>query len=140
MLGIQAVGIDDNYFELGGDSLLAVQIISKINVDFNLNLPIREFFSYRTIRQLAGFLDTQTNAEDEKNTQKTEEVALVSQTISLAPVQKKFWMLDKLVGSQAYNFAVAIRFCDNVDSAALELSLIHIFWFHRQSKGGYDKP
>ena len=123
VLGIQAVGIDDNYFELGGDSLLAVQIISKINVDFNLNLPIREFFSYRTIRQLAGFLDMQTNAEDEKNTQKTEEVALVSQTISLAPVQKKFWMLDKLVGSQAYNFAVAIRFCDNVDSAALEQAL-----------------
>lgn len=63
VLGIQAVGIDDNYFELGGDSLLAVQIISKINVDFNLNLPIREFFP---IEPFGNWLDFLTRKQTQR--------------------------------------------------------------------------
>jgi acyl carrier protein len=53
LLGIQRVGIHDNYFELGGDSLLATQIIYRIRERFNVEVPINEFFEDVTVAALA---------------------------------------------------------------------------------------
>ena len=53
LLGIQRVGIHDNYFELGGDSLLATQIIYRIRERFNVEVPLDEIFEDVTVAALA---------------------------------------------------------------------------------------
>jgi amino acid adenylation domain-containing protein len=53
LLGIEQVGIDENFFLLGGHSLLGTQIILHITKTFGISLPLRALFEAPTIRQLA---------------------------------------------------------------------------------------
>ncbi|MFD2585478.1 amino acid adenylation domain-containing protein [Croceitalea marina] len=57
-LGVDKVGIHDNFFELDGHSLLATQIFSKIKSQFNSDLPLKALFESPTIKQLSEKIDT----------------------------------------------------------------------------------
>jgi amino acid adenylation domain-containing protein len=60
------VGVHDDFFELGGDSLLATQVMSRINRLFNIHIPLRRLFEVRRIEALAQFFDLSLwNAGDE---------------------------------------------------------------------------
>jgi acyl carrier protein len=58
LLGIQRIGIYDNYFELGGDSLLAVQIISRLRDNLEVELPLARLYETPTIAGLTEMIDT----------------------------------------------------------------------------------
>src|SRR6185369_10375683 len=49
LLGINRIGINDNYFELGGDSLLATQLVSQVRNVFEVELPLVELFRHPTL-------------------------------------------------------------------------------------------
>ncbi|HLF04846.1 MAG TPA: AMP-binding protein, partial [Dehalococcoidia bacterium] len=53
VLGLDQVGIDDNFLELGGDSLLAAQVISRVIRDFKVHLPLHALFAAPTVAQMA---------------------------------------------------------------------------------------
>lgn len=57
LLGVQPLGIHDNFFELNGDSLLGTQLISKVNQKFNLHLPLRSLFEDLTIAKMSDRVD-----------------------------------------------------------------------------------
>lgn len=56
VLGVQPIGIQTNFFELGGDSLKAVQILTQIEQQFGKSLPITAPFQAPTIEALANLL------------------------------------------------------------------------------------
>lgn len=56
-LGYQPVGVLDNYFEVGGNSLLATQLINKIVKEFEIELSIADVLSHKTIKDLAVLID-----------------------------------------------------------------------------------
>jgi len=62
VLGCEKVGVNDNFFALGGDSLRGAQVISRINRDRGLEMPIPALFQHPTIGQLAGALDAAQQA------------------------------------------------------------------------------
>jgi phthiocerol/phenolphthiocerol synthesis type-I polyketide synthase E len=57
LLGIEAVGVDDNLFELGGDSLLGIQLLSRVRTSFSVELHPAEFFQSPTISSLAALVE-----------------------------------------------------------------------------------
>jgi acyl carrier protein len=57
LLGIEAVGVDDNLFELGGDSLLGVQLLSRVRTGFSVDLHPADFFRSPTITGLAALVE-----------------------------------------------------------------------------------
>lgn len=59
MLGIDEVGIDDRFFDLGGHSLNAVAMISKLRESLGANVPVAEFFERPTIAALAEQLGSE---------------------------------------------------------------------------------
>lgn len=65
MLGITAVGVDDNLFELGGDSLLAIQILARARKAYAVDLHPAAFFKAPTIRDLALLVETRLIEEIE---------------------------------------------------------------------------
>ncbi len=56
VLGLERIGVHDSFFELGGHSLLATQIIARIEVAFQLELPLRKLFETPTIAEIASAL------------------------------------------------------------------------------------
>jgi acyl transferase domain-containing protein len=60
LLGIDRVGIQDNFFDLGGHSLIAIQIISRLREAFSIELPIRCIFEAPTISELASLVTQKT--------------------------------------------------------------------------------
>ena len=56
LLGIESVGLDQNYFDLGGDSILAVQLFAQIEQVFGVKLPVATLFDAPTIEALAQIL------------------------------------------------------------------------------------
>ena len=53
VLGVEAVGVEDDFFELGGHSLHATQVISRVRDSFNVELPLSQFFETGTLADLA---------------------------------------------------------------------------------------
>lgn len=55
-LGMECIGIDDDFFSLGGHSLNALQLIDKTNKQFGCSLSIQQLYKYSTIRQFSSLL------------------------------------------------------------------------------------
>jgi acyl-coenzyme A synthetase/AMP-(fatty) acid ligase len=63
MLEVERIGVYDNFFESGGHSLMIPVLISSIRTEMNVNLVIRDIFTYPTIDKLAEFIQTKIPAE-----------------------------------------------------------------------------
>lgn len=60
LLGIPGIGIDDNFFEIGGHSILAAQMLADFEKQTGKRIPLAEMFTAQTIRQLAGIVEKET--------------------------------------------------------------------------------
>jgi NAD(P)-dependent dehydrogenase (short-subunit alcohol dehydrogenase family)/acyl carrier protein len=81
MLGIESVGVNDNFLELGGHSLLATQMISRIRDTFQVEISVKTFFEAPTVAEIAQLIAGKTTAADEPEAQ-------IAQGPSLVPLPR----------------------------------------------------
>jgi acyl carrier protein len=58
-LGLEAIGADEDFFELGGNSLVGLQVLSRLRRMFDVELPLRIFFESRTVAAMAGAIESE---------------------------------------------------------------------------------
>jgi acyl transferase domain-containing protein len=87
-LGIDRVGRNDDFFEIGGHSLLAIQVLSNIRQTFGIEFPIDRAFEATTLRKAADVIDELLH---ERLTTLTEEEAelLLNQTVPTADARER---------------------------------------------------
>jgi NAD(P)-dependent dehydrogenase (short-subunit alcohol dehydrogenase family)/acyl carrier protein len=102
IFGISQIGVRDDFFELGGDSLKAIIVISKIHKELNVEIPISGFFSAPTIEKLAGYIN-----ETEKSDYLAIESAEQREYYVLSSAQRRFYILQQMdIQSMAYNMTM----------------------------------
>jgi amino acid adenylation domain-containing protein len=57
ILQLDSLGIEDNFFALGGDSLMGLKMCTRLQSKYEIKLPVVKLFQYPSILQLANFLD-----------------------------------------------------------------------------------
>ncbi len=119
VLGREEIGVLDNYFVLGGDSIKTIQILSRLNQQ-HLKLEVRHFFETPTIRDLAKKIETISN---------TPQQGMITGRVPLTAVQT--WFFREHGGElDHYVQAVLLRSQDIVDERALRLSLLKLQEHH----------
>ena len=105
--GLESVGVLDDLIELGGDSLKAINIISIIEKDLHVSIPMKDFFQRSTIRSVAEYIETADSSEFD-----AVEPSEQCEYYACAPLQRRIYVLHQMMeNSTAYNItnAVAIR-------------------------------
>ena len=128
LLKIERIGRHDDFFELGGNSLLAMQVISRLRRLTAADLPLRSLFDAPTVEQLAAWIDRrEAGAAAAPPTAQalvrlTAEQRRVQQPLSAA--QQRMWFWQELApGVALYNVPVALALRGPIDAAVLESCL-----------------
>ncbi|HBN8998481.1 TPA: non-ribosomal peptide synthase/polyketide synthase [Pseudomonas aeruginosa] len=90
LLGVERVGLDDNFFSLGGDSIVSIQVVSRAR-QAGLQLSPRDLFQHQNIRSLA--LAAKAGAA-------TAEQGPASGEVALAPVQR--WFFERAIPNRQH--------------------------------------
>ena len=116
VLELDQVGITDDFFEIGGHSLLAVRLISAIRKVFELELPISDVFDYPTVNLLAARL-----LEDPTKELMPPVVAVQPRPeyIPLSFSQERLWFIDQLEGSIQYHLPTVLRIKGNLNQGGI---------------------
>ncbi|TXH68189.1 MAG: amino acid adenylation domain-containing protein, partial [Lysobacteraceae bacterium] len=130
LLGEERVGRHDHFFELGGDSLLAVRLISRIDSIFGVRLPLAEFFARSTLSELAESI-AQRQAVSTASPAAIMPAAR-GEALPLSFSQQRLWFLAQLdhAAGAAYHMPAALRLEGELDVAALRATLDRIVARH----------
>ena len=130
ILHVEEVGLDDNFFDAGGHSLLAARLIARVQSVFKVNVPLRKLFEAPTLRGIAEWIreSLESGFSTEVTTLKP---ASRKQPLPLSYAQQRLWFQQQLDTTLvSYNMPIAIRLTGNLDVEALEHSLTEIVTRH----------
>ncbi|SMO63583.1 amino acid adenylation domain-containing protein [Melghirimyces algeriensis] len=120
VLEVDKIGIDDNFFDLGGHSLKTIQIRSRIKELLGVEMVLKDLFDNQTIRELAPVLKaSQTDQDDmEKNLIPQIEKAAF---YPMSHAQRRLFLLNRLEPeNRSYNMPVAIQLKGVLDVEAVQ--------------------
>ncbi|CPZ44543.1 non-ribosomal peptide synthetase [Mycobacteroides abscessus] len=125
VLGLDRVGMDDSFFDLGGDSLLAMRLVAALNRSMDAGLEERAVFDAPTVAQLMLRIG---------GGEHTLEPLIAGERPAVMPLsyaQSRLWFIDQLHGpSPVYNLAVGLRLQGVLDADALEAAFTDVLDRH----------
>jgi len=130
ILGVERVGIHDNFWECGGHSLLATQVISRIRNTLEIELSLRSLFEAPTIAELTKQIERelQTNSSLQLSPIQTIDR---NQNLPLSFGEQQLWFLAQVEpGNPFYNEHFTIYLPSSIDRLALEQSFNKIIERH----------
>ncbi|NEW54950.1 amino acid adenylation domain-containing protein [Nocardia cyriacigeorgica] len=140
VLGIGRIGVDDDFFALGGNSLIATQAISRLGAALGVRVPVRALFEAPTVGALAAAVESKTPGR------RTVELGSIERPhqLPLSLAQRRMWFLnrfdqDAAVGSAAYNLPFALRLTGALDVDALGAALADVVARHEVLRTVYPE-
>ncbi|SMC85680.1 non-ribosomal peptide synthetase [Lentzea albidocapillata] len=119
VLGVGQVGVRDGFLELGGDSILAIGVVTKARAA-GLHLSARDVFQHQTIAELAPRVRSSSRASAEQGT--------VTGDVPLTPIQR--WFFDHHDGLSRFHQSVVLDFAEDVDAERLARAVSTVVAHH----------
>ncbi|MEU5844582.1 amino acid adenylation domain-containing protein, partial [Rhodococcus sp. NPDC047139] len=135
VLGVDRAGLDDDFFALGGNSLLATQVAGRLGHDLGVNVPVRALFESPTVAALARYVDENVGSVSEP---------LVAQErperVPLSYAQQRMWFLNRLApGSAVDNIPLALRLSGELNVEALAAAVSDVLARHESLRTMYPE-
>ncbi len=130
LMNVEQPGIRDNFFALGGHSLMAVQLLARVRQTLGAELPLRAVFSAPTIAELAQLIE---KSRSETSGLKMPPLAQVSRSgaLPLSFAQQRLWFINQLdPGNPLYNIPQMYRLHGTLNQDALEKAINEIVRRH----------
>jgi len=123
ILGLEWVGAEASFFELGGDSLLAMRLISRIRAVLDAEIGIGDLFTAPTVAEAARLIEG-----GKASTRAVLTPQPRPQVLPLSFAQQRMWFLNRLEESEpgadaVYNLPMALRMSGELDVAGLQAAL-----------------
>ncbi|HYH81345.1 MAG TPA: amino acid adenylation domain-containing protein, partial [Longimicrobium sp.] len=123
VLEVERVGVEENFFALGGHSLVAMRVVSRVRQAFAVELPMRAVFEAQTVAELAVRVDLLRAPGGPAGVPPIVPVPRDG-ALPLSFAQQRLWFLDQLEpGSAVYNVPVAVRVGGALEPAGLAWAL-----------------
>jgi amino acid adenylation domain-containing protein/non-ribosomal peptide synthase protein (TIGR01720 family) len=122
ILGIPVVGAEDDFFDLGGHSLLSIRLINRIRATLGAELSLKDVFDAPTVAELAALVRAAAGATPPRRPPLV--AAARPDKIPASPAQERLLILDRLGETGvAYNYPLVFRVEGALDVAALAAAL-----------------
>src|SRR5262249_17269216 len=135
ILGLEAVGVSDNFWELGGNSLMGTRVVSRLKEKFKVALLLRAIFEMPTIEQLAAKIaelrKESVSSEPSPEFLTASELPMEPirrleerEKLALSYAQERLWFIYQLDPENvAYNMPAAVRVQGSLQVELLERTL-----------------
>lgn len=134
VLGVDRVGIDNNFFVLGGHSLAATRLVSRIRAVAGVEIPLRTLFEHPTVADLAPHLDRAEKTVNPLEPRQRPE------HLPLSFAQQRLWFIDQLQKSSTeYNLPMAFRLRGRLEAKTLERAVAAIVERHESLRTRFVK-
>jgi amino acid adenylation domain-containing protein len=130
LLGLERVGLDEDFFASGGHSLLGTQLVARVREVFGTALSLRALFESPTVEALAGRIDAGRLAGEGITLPPLEPLPRGGH-LPLSFAQARLWFLDQMKpGTATFNLPAAVRLAGPLDASALDRSLHQVIRRH----------
>ncbi len=134
-LGIAKIGIDEDFFQLNGDSLKAITITTQIHKALNIRVPLTEIFDKLTIKAVSDYIK---GAIEIKFT--PIEAIETREYYELSPAQKRLYIIQQMnLESTAYNMPIKKVFYGKVEKDKLEWAFKKLIQRHESLRTSFQK-
>jgi amino acid adenylation domain-containing protein/FkbM family methyltransferase len=136
LLKVETIGVDDDFFDLGGHSLMAIRATSRIRDIFEVDLQTQTLFDNPTIASLAKLLTdlTGTHGSIQRIGKRKG-----NGSCALSFAQEQLWFMDQLVaGSPVYNIVDVIRFDGHYNFGAMHQALNELVARHQSLRTAFQ--
>jgi amino acid adenylation domain-containing protein len=141
VLGAENIGINDNFMDMGGHSILVISIISKIHQQFNLEIQLNDVFDNPTVKKLSRIITAskeKLSSPDEPITFSHLDNVEKKEYYELSFNQKRLWIINQLEpGSSAYGIPGRMVLKHKVDENVLKKVLAKIIKRHETFRAGF---
>jgi amino acid adenylation domain-containing protein len=142
VLGLESIELSDNFFDLGGDSLVAVQLLTKLRKEpqiiGSIELSLRQFFQTPTIAEFIAAMD---RSQDQSTDLVIENIILRRENRSSAVLsfsQQRLWFLQQIDTTRSdYNLKLSAHISGDLNIPALQQSLDTIVVHHEILRTNY---
>lgn len=122
ILGIEKIGVQDNFFSLGGDSIKAIQVVSRLNQS-KIEISVKDIILYQTVAELSAGIEL------EEVSQHIYEQGLISGSVGLTPIMQWFFEHQSLA-PHYYNQSVVLKLKPDIDIKILEQAFLTLIMHH----------
>jgi amino acid adenylation domain-containing protein len=143
VLGLARVGRSDGFFDLGGHSLSATRVASRVAGAFGIDLPLQDLFSAPTVAELAQLVERRLGAVAASTAPPIRRLGGSDLPLSFA--QQRLWFLDQLApGGSAYSVPTAVELLGTLVVPAVSAALREIVRRHESLRTTFalvaDRP